>query len=259
MDVLAIVGFLLFLVGLMVSIALHEVGHGMYEQGLPAGEFGTPLGQACSFGMHESQSRLFENLVGRSAGFWRHFFPRVRSAFAGVFDDVAAGDFHRAVNQVRPSFIRVDADEVTYNLHIFLRFDLEQAILAGDLKPRDLPGAWNERFAALFGLTPAHDAEGCLQDVHWGSGMFGYFPTYTLGNVYAAQLFAQAREELGDLDAAFARGEFASLLRWFRERVHVHGRRYRPRRLIETVTGAPPSHEPLVRHLEAKYAEIYGL
>jgi len=239
--------------------ALHEAGHGMYEQGLPAGEFGTPLGQACSFGIHESQSRLFENLVGRSAGFWRHFFPRVRSAFAGVFDDVAAGDFHRAVNQVRPSFIRVDADEVTYNLHIFLRFDLEQAILAGDLKPRDLPGAWNERFAALFGLTPAHDAEGCLQDVHWGATLVGYFPTYTLGNIYAAQIYERARAELGDLDEGFARGEFAPLLRWLGEKIYRHGRRYPPAELAERVAGAPRSPAALVRHLEARAAETYGL
>jgi carboxypeptidase Taq len=160
---------------------------------------------------------------------------------------------------VKPTLIRVDADEVTYNLHIFLRFELEQALLDGDLSAEDLPGAWNERFEASFGVRPGNDREGCLQDVHWSSGLFGYFPTYALGNVYAAQLYARAEEELGDLDAAFAKGEFAPLLRWFRERVHGHGRRYRPRRLIEVVTGAPPSHEPLVRHLNAKYAGIYGL
>ncbi len=237
---------------------LHEAGHGLYEQGLPAADFGLPSAAACSFGVHESQSRMWENFVGRSRGFWRHFHPLVQELFPDL-EDVPADAFHRALNAVAPTFIRVDADEVTYNLHIFLRFELEQALLAGDLAVRDLPDAWRERFEALFGERPPDDRQGCLQDVHWSSGLFGYFPTYTLGNLYAAQLFATAEGELGDLDAGFEQGEFASLLRWFRERVHGHGRRYRPRRLIETVTGAPPSHEPLVRHLNEKYAAIYGL
>jgi len=237
---------------------LHEAGHGLYEQGLPAADFGLPSGAACSFGVHESQSRMWENFVGRSHGFWQHFHPLAQETFPDL-EDVSIDALHRALNTVAPTLIRVDADEVTYNLHIFLRFELEQALLGGDLATQDLPGAWNERFAASFGVRPPDDRQGCLQDVHWSSGLFGYFPTYTLGNIYAAQLFAQAQAELGDLDASFARGEFAPLLRWFRERVHAHGRRYRPRRLIEAVTGAPPSHEPLVRHLETRYAAIYGL
>jgi len=237
---------------------LHETGHGLYEQGLPAADFGLPVGTACSYGVHESQSRMWENFVGRSRGFWRHFYPLAQETFPDLVD-VPADAFHRALNAVAPTLIRVDADEVSYNLHIFLRFELEQELLSGDVAVKDLPDAWNERFAASFGARPPDDRQGCLQDVHWSSGLFGYFPTYTLGNVYAAQLFAQAEAELGDLDSAFARGEFVPLLRWFRERVHTHGRRYRPRRLIEAVTGAPPSHEPLLRHLETRYAAIYGL
>lgn len=237
---------------------LHEAGHGLYEQGLPAADFGLPSAAACSYGVHESQSRMWENLVGRSRGFWLHFWPLAQGLFPDL-EDVTAAAFQRALNAVAPSFIRVDADEVTYNLHIYLRFELEQALLAGDLDAQDLPDAWRERFEALFDLRPPDDRRGCLQDVHWSSGLFGYFPTYTLGNLYAAQLFATARRELGDLDAQFARGEFAPLLSWFREHVHGHGRRYRPRRLVEVVTGAPPSHEPLVRHLNDKYAALYGL
>jgi len=239
--------------------ALHEAGHGIYEQGLAADRFGTPLCDACSFGVHESQSRLFENLVGRSLGFWRHFLPRARAAFPGALEGVQPEAVYRAVNEVSPSFIRVDADEVTYNLHIFLRFDLEQALLAENLAPKDLPDAWNERFTKAFGMTPGDDAEGCLQDIHWSIGLVGYFPTYTLGNVYAAQLYDRARKDLGDLEAAFARGEFAPLKEWLAARIHRHGRRYRPATLIEKATGTPPSPEPLLSHLERRAAEVYGV
>jgi len=238
--------------------ALHEAGHGIYEQGLPANHFGTPLCEACSFGVHESQSRLWENLVGRSRGFWRHFLPLARTAFPAL-DGASTEGFQRAVNEVAPSFIRVDADEVTYNLHIFLRFELERALLAGDLAPKDLPGAWNERFSRTFGMTPPDDARGCLQDVHWSLTLVGYFPTYALGNVYAAQLYERARRDLGDLDLAFARGEFTPLRAWLFERIHRHGRRYPPAALIEKATGSPPSPEPLLLHLERRAAEVYGV
>jgi carboxypeptidase Taq len=239
--------------------ALHEAGHGIYEQGLPADRFGTPLCDACSFGVHESQSRLFENLVGRSLGFWRHFLPRARAAFPGALDGIPAEAVYRAVNEVSPGFIRVDADEVTYNLHIFLRFDLEQALIRGDLAPADLPGAWNERFGRAFGITPRDDAEGCLQDIHWSITLVGYFPTYTLGNVYAAQLFDRAGRDLGDLEAMFARGEFAPLNAWLAERIHRHGRRYPPAELVRRATGALPSPEPLLSHLTRRAAEVYGI
>jgi carboxypeptidase Taq len=238
--------------------ALHEAGHGIYEQGLRRDAYGTALAEASSYGVHESQSRLWENLVGRSLGFWRHFLPRAQAAFPSL-SGVPLDAFHRALNEVQPSFIRVDADETTYNLHILLRFELEQALLSGDLEARDLPDAWNERFERSFGIRPPDDRQGCLQDVHWSISLVGYFPTYTLGNVYAAQIHERAAGDLGDLDAAFAKGEFAPLRGWLADRIHRHGRRYAPRELIEKATGAPPSPGPLLRHLERRAAEVYGV
>ncbi len=167
--------------------------------------------------------------------------------------------FHFAINDVRPSFIRVDADEVTYNLHIVLRFELEQALLSGDLPVADLPAAWNEKFTRLFGITPPDDAQGCLQDTHWSGGGIGYFPTYTLGNLNAAQLFAAARRAMPDLEEQFARGHFADLLAWLRTHIHQQGMRLRAPRLVESVTGAPLSHEPLMAHLRDKFGALYGL
>ena len=236
---------------------LHEAGHGLYEQGLAPEHFGTPLGESCSLGIHESQSRMWENLVGRSRGFVRWIYPAAQEAFRDALGDVDRESFYRAINEVRPSFIRVDADEVTYNLHIFLRFELEQALLTGDLACEDLPAAWNDRFEQSFRIRPPRDAEGCLQDIHWSAGFYGYFPTYALGNIYAAQLFATAEEELGDLSDQFARGEFTPLRSWLNEKIHCRGRRYRPRRLVEEVTGSPPSPGPLIAQLEAKFGEIY--
>jgi carboxypeptidase Taq len=237
---------------------LHEAGHGIYEQGLDADRFGLPRAQACSLGIHESQSRLWENLVGRSRGFWAHFYPAAREAFAPL-RQVPLDAFWRAVNEVKPSLIRVDADEVTYNLHIFLRFELEVELLAGDLAVADLPEAWNERFEEAFRIRPPSDAKGCLQDIHWSAGLFGYFPTYTLGNVYAAHFFARAMEQLGDLEAAFAKGEFTPLREWLGGEIHRHGRRFPPRELVERVCGRAPEPTPLIAQLETKYAEIYSL
>jgi len=238
---------------------LHEAGHGMYEQGLDPEHFGTPLGESCSLGIHESQSRLWENLVGRSRGFWRHFYPEAQKMFPHGLGNTPFEDFYRAINIVRPSFIRVDADEVTYNLHVFLRFELEQAMLSGELACRDLPDAWSEKFESFFRIRPPSDAQGCLQDIHWSAGLYGYFPTYTLGNVYAAQLFDRAEEEFGELEPRFEKGDFRPLLDWLRENIHRQGRRYRPRELVERVTGREPTQEPLIRRLTAKYGEVYGL
>jgi len=237
---------------------LHETGHGLYQQGLPAEHFGTPRGDFVSMGIHESQSRLWENLVGRRRSFWRHYFPRLQAAFPSTAD-IAEGDWYRAVNHVEPGFIRVEADEATYNLHVLLRFELEKSLLTGDLSVADLPGAWNERMQAYLGLTPPDAARGVLQDIHWATGSVGYFPTYTLGNLYAAQFFAQAQADLGDLDASFARGEFAPLLEWLRRKIHAEGQRYSARNLVERVTGKPLSAAPLLAHLATKAAEIYGV
>lgn len=238
---------------------LHEAGHGMYEQGLPAKHFGTPLGAAASFGIHESQSRLWENQVGRGRPFWEHFFPRLRQTFAETLSDVALDDWIFAVNDVQPSFIRVEADEATYNLHIILRFELEQALMTGDLKPAEMPGAWNERFQKLLGLTPPGDAQGCLQDIHWSFGGIGYFPTYTLGNLYSAQFMARARQDLSGLDDDFRRGEFGRLKTWLNESVYRHGQRYRPNELCRRITGSALDHKPLIAYLRSKYEPLYGL
>ena len=240
---------------------LHETGHAMYEQGLPAEHFGTPLGVACSFGIHESQSRLWENQVGRGRPFWDHFFPRLRQTFPTALTDVSADAFHFAINDVRPSLIRVEADEATYNLHIALRFELELALLSGDLTTADLPGAWNERFELLFGLKVPDDARGCLQDIHWSFGGIGYFPTYTLGNLYAAQLMATARRDLGGpaLDDDFRRGEFGRLKGWLGTHIHRHGQRFRAGELCRRATGAPLSPKPFLAHLREKFGALYGV
>jgi carboxypeptidase Taq len=238
---------------------LHETGHGLYDQGLPEEHFGTPRGEAVSLGIHESQSRMWENLVGRSRAFWRHFLPRARAAFGQTLAGVSEDDWYFAVNDVRPSLIRTESDETTYNLHVMLRFDIERAMLRKELSPADLPRVWNEKMKQYLGLTPPDDARGCLQDIHWSGGAIGYFPTYTLGNLYAAQFFEKARADLGDLDGQFARGEFAPLLHWLRENIHRHGKTYRAGELVERVTGKPLSAEPLLRHLRRKAAELYGV
>jgi carboxypeptidase Taq len=238
---------------------LHEVGHALYEQGLDAAQRGTPMGEAVSVGVHESQARLWENTVGRSRPFWQHFFPRARQVFHHTLHEASPEAFYFAVNQVAPSCNRIRADEVTYNLHILVRFELEQALVTGDLRAADVPAAWNEKYGHYLGVSPANDAEGCLQDGHWGGGLLGYFPTYTLGNLFAAQLYARAAADLGDLDTQFVRGRFDGLLGWLQARVYRHGQRYPAARLIEQATGAPPDPRPLLAALRRKYGELYGL
>ena len=238
---------------------LHESGHGMYEQGLLPDAFGTPMGESTSLGIHESQSRLWENFVGRSRAFWDHFYSRAQAAFGETLSGVELDDFYRSINSVRPSFIRVEADEVTYNLHIMLRFELEQPLISGDLQPEDLPSVWNSRFEEFFGITPESDSAGCLQDIHWSCGLIGYFPTYALGNMYAAQFYNAASRELGDLDTMFRAGDFLPLRNWLNTNIHARGRQYRAARLVEVVTGETLSYSPLVEHLRAKYGEIYQL
>jgi len=236
---------------------LHEAGHGIYEQGLPRDAFGTPLGSATSLGIHESQSRLWENFVGRSRDFWHYFYPAAQAVFPEALGTTKLDDFYWAINDVRPSFIRVEADEATYNLHIMLRFELEKPLVAGDLKPADVPAVWNETFTRYFGITPPNDAQGCLQDIHWSFGGIGYFPTYTLGNMYAAQFFEAAQREIGNLNSLIAAGDFLPLKEWLNLQIHQHGKHYRAQQLAEMVTGQKLSHEPLVKHLQAKYAELY--
>jgi carboxypeptidase Taq len=238
---------------------LHEVGHGLYEQGLDPTHYATPLGEPPSVGADEAQARLWENRVGRERRFWDHFYPRARDLFPESLGDVSLEEFHFAVNRVVPSLVRVRADEVTYNLHIMIRFDLERALLAGSLAVADLPEAWRSAYRQTLGVTPKNDADGCLQDGHWADGLIGYFPTYTVGDVFAAQLFARAELELGDLGDQFARGEFAPLVQWLARRVYQQGGRYPSPRLIQEVTGSAPDHRPLLRILTAKYSALYGL
>ncbi|MEO5589271.1 MAG: carboxypeptidase M32 [Gemmatimonadaceae bacterium] len=232
---------------------LHETGHAFYEQGLDPAHYGTPMGEATSLGIHESQSRMWENLVGRTHGFWRHFYPNLQSTFDEALHDVSLDAFRKSMNRVAPGLIRVEADEVTYNLHIVIRFELERALLAGEIKAADLPGAWSELYQRYLGLTPDSDRNGCLQDIHWSEALIGYFPTYTLGNMYAAQLFAAADEAIGPLEESFAVGEFGSLRGWLTENVHRHGRRYRAPALIERATGDGPDPSALIASLTHRY------
>jgi len=237
--------------------SLHEAGHAIYEQRLPSAHWGTPRGQVPSLGMHESQSRLWENLVGRSAGFWRFAFPKARAAFRSLAR-VPFDAFLLAVNAVEPSLVRVEADEVTYNLHILFRFELEVDLLRGDLRVADLPEAWDEKTRAYLGLRAPDRRSGVLQDVHWSAGLVGYFPTYTLGNLYAAQLFAAAEAAAGPLEESFARGEFEPLLDWLERNVHARGGTYRPRDLIRATCGAPPDARHFVDYLTAKHGALRG-
>jgi carboxypeptidase Taq len=237
--------------------AIHETGHGLYEQGLPLAHQGTPLGQAVGMGVHESQSRLWENQVARSRGFWRFFEPRFREAFPEQLGRISSDDLYLAVNAVQPTLIRVDADEVTYNLHIILRFELEKRLFAETLAVADLPAAWKELAADLLGLVPPNDREGVLQDVHWSGGMFGYFPSYCLGNMIASQFWYQAQGELPGLEDDFARGDFSRLLSWLRRNIHEQGRRHDTLELVKVVTGEPLTPAYLLRYLRERYLPLY--
>ena len=237
--------------------SVHETGHGLYEQGLPAAEAGTALGMHAGMAVHESQSRLWENQVARGRAFWRHFEPRFRALFPAQTAAVSSDELYLAINAVVPTLIRVDADEVTYNLHIILRFELEKKLFAGELAVRDLPGAWRAASRELIGLEPANDREGVLQDVHWSAGAFGYFPSYCLGNMMAAQLWYAALAALPGLEEDFVRGDFSRLLGWLQTHVHAEGRRYDLPALVRKVTGEELSPRPLLRYLRERYGTLY--
>jgi carboxypeptidase Taq len=231
---------------------LHEAGHGMYDQGLNKGEWGQPAGEAVSLGIHESQSRLWENHVGGSAAFWERWLPRAAHHFPHLAA-LTAVEMAGASAQVEPSFIRVEADEVTYDLHIILRFELERALIEGDLAVADVPAAWNEKFARLLGLEVPDDRRGCLQDVHWSFGLFGYFATYTLGNLNAAQLMHAARGRMAGLDSSLAAGDYAPLLGWLRENIHAPGQRFEPQDLMRHATGEPTQGRYFLDYLREKF------
>lgn len=237
--------------------AIHEAGHGMYEQGLSQPDYGTALGVHAGMGVHESQSRLWENQVGRSRGFWKFFEPRFRELFASQTKAVSSEALYRAINAVEPTLIRVEADEVTYNLHIVLRFEIERRLFAGELAVRDLPSAWRAASAELLGLKPENDRTGVLQDVHWSDGTFGYFPSYCLGNMMAAQLWYRAIDLRPGLEDDFARGDFSWLLTWLRKEVHAAGRRWPMAELVRRVTGEELSPKWLLRYLRERYGTLY--
>ncbi|MEE4298032.1 MAG: carboxypeptidase M32 [Pseudomonadales bacterium] len=238
---------------------MHESGHGIYEQGLLAEHIGTPMGDSVSLGIHESQSRMWENQVGRSRAFWEWCYPKLGEFFGNAADALSLDDVYGAVNIVKPDFIRVEADEATYNMHPLIRFELERELLAGRMQVKDISEAWNIRYKKYLGLDVPNDAKGCLQDIHWSMTAMGYFPTYTLGNLYAAQFFEKALADMPDLYEQFKAGEFGALKRWLNENIHAHGRRYKAAELCEHVTGEPLSPEPLMRHLEGKLRPLYGL
>ena len=238
---------------------IHEGGHGLYDQGLPATHYGTPLGESVSLGLHESQSRLWENCVGLSRPFWQHFYPLLQHTFPDQLRPVALDDFHASLNIVKPSFIRVDADELTYNLHIMLRFEIERDLLEDRVRVEELPQLWRDKMKSYLGIVPPTDREGVLQDVHWSLGAIGYFPTYTLGNLYSVQFFNQARRDIPDLPDRIARGDLLSLKAWLNERIHRWGRLYTADELVRRLTGEPLSPVHFLTYLENKYGELYKL
>ena len=242
-----------------LSSTLHEAGHGLYDQGFDPEYEDTPIAQAPSLGLHESQSRLWENLVGRSMPFWRRYAPVMHDVFGATMAGATPEDIHRQVNRVTPSLIRVEADEVTYNMHILVRFELEVALLRDELSAADLPAAWNDAYRRRLGVVPANDGEGVLQDVHWSSGAFGYFPTYTIGNLYSALLWNALKADIPDIHARIEAGDFAPLLGWLRDRIHRPGYIHEGEDLIRSVTGSGLTHEPFVAYLWEKYGDLYGV
>ena len=238
---------------------MHEFGHGLYEHGVSEGLERTPLQRGASMAFHESQSRMWENLIGRGRPFWTYGLPVLREAFPEQFSDVTEDGIYRAVNMLGPSLIRVEADELTYNLHIILRFELERDIIAGNVELTDLPHAWNAKMAEYLGIEVPDDAHGVLQDVHWGSGLLGYFPTYALGNVVSLQLWERIRREIPDLDAQVSAGEFAKLREWLAENIHQHGRKFTPGELLQRAVGTSSfDPQPLIAYLTAKVDSLYG-
>lgn len=238
--------------------SLHEAGHGMYEQGSPMSWDRTPLAGGVSLGIHESQSRTWENLVGRSRAFWVYFLPKLQEVFPEL-KGVSLDTFVKGVNRVKPSLIRVEADECTYNLHTMVRFEVECDALSGVLDVKDIPEAWNQKYEDYLGVRSESDANGCLQDVHWSSGLVGYFPTYSFGNLLSYQFWSVLKDELGDVDAMFERGEFAPVLEWLQQRIYRQGKRYTPKDLVLRVTGKPMGAEDYLKGLEAKYSALYDL
>jgi len=237
----------------------HEAGHGMYEQGVNPAYERTSLMGGTSLGVHESQSRFWENIIGRSLPFWEHFYPALKKKFPSQLNGVGVKAFYKAINKVQPTFIRVEADEATYNLHIMLRLELEIAMIEGKVALKDLPEMWNTKMKEYLGITPPNDARGVLQDVHWSHGYMGYFSTYALGNLISAQFLEVMRKDIRNMDDLIRKGSFGEILGWLREKMHRHGQKYEPQTLVQMITGSKITSEPYVRYLKEKYTDIYGL
>jgi carboxypeptidase Taq len=245
--------------GNMTWSSIHETGHALYEQGLLEENYGLPLGEACSYSIHESQSRLWENSVGRSTAFWQHYFPQLRERFPEQLGKLDTHRFHQGINKVEPSLIRTEADEITYHFHVYIRYELEKELIGGTISPKDIPAFWNEQYSKWLGVTVPDDKRGCLQDVHWSHGSFGYFPTYSLGSFYAAQFFAQAQSAIPDLEVQLQAGSFSALLSWLRKNIHLFGRKYSSEKLCKLVTAQSLSIEFFLVYIRHKYGGIYNL
>lgn len=245
-------------IGSAIFGSLHEAGHGMYEQGSPMEWDRTPLAGGVSLGVHESQSRTWENIVGRSRPFWKHFMHDFTAKFQ-VLKPIDPEDFYRMINKVEPSFIRVEADELTYNLHVLIRFEIECAVLTGQLAVKDMPEAWNDKYESYLGIRPRNDSEGCLQDVHWSMGSVGYFPTYSMGNLLSYQFWTCLERDLGDVNTMMEKGQFGPIHGWLKDHIYSKGRKFTPKELVQQVTGKPIGADDYIKGLHAKYRDIYGL
>jgi carboxypeptidase Taq len=243
----------------MTWSCIHEAGHALYEQGLPEEHYGLPLGEACSYSMHESQSRLWENNVGRSKGFWQHYYPQLQQYFTEQLGQVELETFYKAINKVQPSLIRTEADEITYHFHVYIRYQLEKSLLEGSLSTADIPRFWNEQYKKLLNVQVPNDKQGCLQDVHWSHGSFGYFPTYSLGSFYATQFYTHARTMQPEVESNSHQGNQQPLLQWLHNNIHVYGRFYKSEDLCKKVTGQPLQVQYFLQYLLEKYTGIYKL
>lgn len=239
--------------------SIHEGGHALYEQGLPAEQYGLPLGEAASLSVHESQSRLWENNVGRGIHFWEYYYPKLKENFPAQLEDVALKDFYKGINKVQPSLVRTEADELTYHFHVLIRYEVEKALINKELASEDLSQTWNDLYNKYLGVTPPDDKQGVLQDIHWAHGSFGYFPTYSLGSFYAAQYYVQAQTELSGLEQQLSAGSYGQLLVWLREKIHVYGRKYRSEELCKNVTGKGLDFDVFMQYAAEKYSDIYSL
>ncbi|RYZ28924.1 MAG: carboxypeptidase M32 [Chitinophagaceae bacterium] len=245
--------------GNMTWSCIHETGHALYEQGLPTEDYGLPLAEACSYSIHESQSRLWENNVGRSRNFWQYFFPQAQRYFPEQFQNVSLDQFYKGINKVQPSLIRTEADEISYHFHVFIRYELEKRLIEGSLATADIPAFWNEQYKNYLGVIVPDDKHGALQDVHWSHGSFGYFPTYSLGSFYAAQFFAKAMEEIPNLESEIGKGNTLPLLEWLRTKIHQKGRYFTSEELCKEITGEGLNGEHFLRLAKEKYSGIYQL